>query len=183
MRSWVTRLYRLIRHKRRPANKPKTSATYHEHNFTVDDLNLAAAERQATIGKHYARTSRTEELLVELKQGTITLPPHKPWTGDYTDWTADPFGDLNWRFQFQTLRWINPYLWDALDGNEESKQEWKRIVRSWAEANIPPSRAAEKYAWMDMTDGNRAIQGSLGAPLIDEDEQWYIDFLATHRNW
>jgi len=158
-------------------------ANYHEHNFTVDDLNLAAAERQATIGKHYARTSRTEELLVELKQGTVTLPPHKPWTGDYTDWTADPFGDLNWRFQFQTLRWINPYLWDALDGNEESKQEWKRIVRSWAEANIPPSRAAEKYAWMDMTDGNRAIQGSLGAPLIDEDEQWYIDFLATHRNW
>ena len=36
---------------------------------------------------------------------------------------------------------------------------------------------------MDMTDGNRAIQISLGAPLMESGDQWYIDCLVTHRNW
>jgi len=151
--------------------------------FTVESLDIDAAIRQATLGAGYARDSKTKGRLAELKNGTVVLPPHAPWTGDYTDWVADPFNDLNWRFQFQTLRWINPYLWDALDGSESSKREWKRIVRSWAEHNTPPERAEDKYAWMDMTDGNRAIQTSIGAPLIDSDEQWYVDLLVEHRDW
>src|SRR5699024_1022325 len=88
-----------------------------------------------------------------------------------------------WRFQFQTLRWNNPYLWDALDGNQDSKNEWKRIVQSWSEANTPPNDAPDKYAWMDMTDGNRAIQISIGAPLIETGEQWYVDVLLEPRKW
>lgn len=153
------------------------------HSFTVSSLNIQAAKRQATLGAGYAREPKTKARLADLRQGTVTLPPHAPWNGDYTDWVADPFDDLNWRFQFQTLRWINPYLWDALDGNKESKAEWKRIVRSWAEHNTPPERAEDKYAWMDMTDGNRAIQTSIGAPLIDTTEQWYVDLLVEHRDW
>src|SRR5699024_11869105 len=145
------------------------------HGFTVGSLNIEAARRQAQIGKHYSKGPSTAQQLADLKEGTVTLPPHRSWQGDYTDWQADPFKDLNWRFQFHTLRWINPLLWDATDGDEESKSEWKRIVRSWAEANIPPHRAQDKYAWMDMTDGNRAIQTSLGAPLMDATDQWYVD--------
>lgn len=153
------------------------------NHFTISNLNLAAAKRQASLGKNYTRNSKTKERLKELKNSTVTLPPHRPWTGVYTNWTADPLKDLNWRFQFHTLRWINPYLWDALDGNEESKVEWKRIARSWAEANTPPERAKDKYAWMDMTDGNRAIQLSIGAPLVESHDQWYVELLSEHRNW
>jgi len=151
--------------------------------FTFNNLNVEAARRQATLGRDYAPHSKTQERLEELKKSTVTLPPHRPWTGVYTNWTADPLKDLNWRFQFQTLRWINPYLWDALDGNQESKVEWKRIVRSWADNNTPPERAKDKYAWMDMSDGNRAIQISIGAPLIESHDTWYIDLLVQHRNW
>lgn len=151
--------------------------------FSVDNLNLAAALRQATLGTHYVPDNNIKKKLQELKAGTVKLPPHAAWTGDYTDWVADPFKDLNWRFQFQTLRWINPYLWDAMDGNQDSKNEWKRIVQSWSEANTPPNDAPDKYAWMDMTDGNRAIQISIGAPLIDAGEEWYVDLLVEHRNW
>lgn len=165
------------------ANDESALQPIKRHGFTTESLNLQAAKRQATVGAGYARDSKTNIRLAELKKNTITLPPHASWTGDYTDWTADPFDDLNWRFQFQTLRWINPYLWDALEGNEDSKAEWKRIVRSWTDQNTPPERAQDKYAWMDMTDGNRAIQISIGAPLIDEDEHWYIDLLVQHRNW
>ena len=188
IRSWLKRFRGLLTQRTDPAESESAQESVknyssQEHGFTVSHLNCDAARRQATIGKTYARHSKTEERLAELKQGTITLPPHKPWTGDYTDWTADPFKDLNWRFQYHTLRWINPYLWDAYDGNTESQAEWKRIVRSWGESNIPPERAEDKYAWMDMTDGNRAIQMSLGAPFMEDNDQWYVDFLVTHRNW
>ena len=181
LRGFLTRNSSLHQEDRNPERVD--DAAPEERQFTLADLNLEAARRQAKIGKGYARDKYTKKRLEELQQGTVTLPPHKSWSGDYTDWTADPFQDLNWRFQFHTLRWINPYLWDALDGNQESKVEWKRIVRSWADANLPPEQAADKYAWMDMTDGNRAIQLSLGAPLIDEDDHWYADLLAAHRNW
>src|SRR5690625_4753588 len=188
IRPWLKRLRKFvvdIFQRNRKATKPKQTwdASTRDHGFTISQLNRDAARRQAKIGEGYARHRTTWKRLAELKEGTVTLPPHKPWTGDYTDWSADPFNDLNWRFQFHTLRWINPLLWDALDGNDDSKAEWKRIVRSWAEANIPPERAQDKYAWMDMTDGNRAIQTSLGAPLADENDQWYVDMLVTHRDW
>jgi len=162
-----------------PTHKLASSPQY----FSVNSLNLAAAHRQATLGTHYIPDNNIKKKLQELKAGTVKLPPHAAWTGDYTDWVADPFKDLNWRFQFQTLRWINPYLWDALDGNQDSKNEWKRIVQSWSEANTPPNDAPDKYAWMDMTDGNRAIQISIGAPLIETGEDWYVDLLVEHRNW
>lgn len=183
MRSLVKRFYGFFKEANRTRQRRDSEQIYTEHNFTVSDLNFAAAERQASIGKHYARHAQTEDQLRALKQGTITLPPHGPWTGDYTDWAADPFNDRNWRFQFHTLRWINPFLWAALDGDEESRNEWKRIVYSWADTNIPIHEAKDKYAWMDMTDGNRAIQISLGAPLMESGDQWYIDCLVTHRNW
>ena len=160
----------------------EASRTTHP-NFSFEDLNIDAALRQAKLGKGYARTPSTKERLKELNEGKVTLPPHSPWQGDYTDWVADPFNDRNWRFQFHTLRWINPYLWDALAGSEDSKAEWKRIVRSWAHDNTPHRRARDEYAWMDMTDGNRAIQISIGAPLIDSDDAWYINLLVEHRNW
>lgn len=160
-----------------------TTRSVESHGFTIGNLNLEAARRQATLGAGYSRDSNTTKRLAELKQGKVTLPPHTSWTGDYTNWVADPFEDLNWRFQFHTLRWINPYLWDALDGDENSKMEWKRIVRSWADNNTPPERAQDKYAWMDMTDGNRAIQTSIGAPLIDPEDTWYVDLLVEHRDW
>ena len=183
MRSgWLERLWRFL-------SQPFTSAETARHvtaqglGFTVDGLNVDAARRQAKLGRDYGRTAQTPQRLKKLNQGEITLSPHPSWAGDYTNWVADPFDDRNWRFQFQTLRWINPYLWDALDGNEESEAEWKRIVHSWAAHNTPPHRARDDYAWMDMTDGNRAIQISIGAPLIDVYEHWFVDLLVEHRNW
>lgn len=161
----------------------KTYQSAKSLGFSLTRLNTDAARRQAKLGKNYARSAQTPKLLKELRQGAVTLPPHGSWTGDYTEWDADPFNDRNWRFQFHTLRWINPYLWDALAGNDESRREWKRIVQSWTETNTPHHRAKDEFAWKDMTDGNRAIQLSIGAPLIDSNDGWYLDLLVEHRNW
>lgn len=178
---WLRPLRSLSRRFSRPLVAKPASAK--ELGFSFPSLNIDAARRQAKLGRDYARTAQTATQLEELNQGRVNLPPHPTWQGDYTDWVADPFEDRNWRFQFHTLRWINPYFWDALAGNEESKQEWKRIVRSWAAHNTPPPQAEDDYAWMDMTDGNRAIQISIGAPLMDEDDEWYLDLLVEHRSW
>lgn len=166
-----------------PNVSTRPTETAHSLGASIEGLNIDAAHRQATLGKGYARSLQTPKHLKELQDSTVTLPPHRSWQGDYTNWAADPFKDRNWRFQFHTLRWINPYLWDALDGNAESQSEWKSIVRSWADANTPPHVAPDEYAWKDMTDGNRAIQLSIGASLIDHTDNWYLDLLVEHRNW
>src|SRR5699024_1619808 len=65
----------------------------------------------------------------------------------------------------------------------ESQHEWKRIVPSWAPHNTPPHHALDDYAWMDMTDGKRAIQICIGAPLVESGDDWYLELLVQHRNW
>lgn len=183
MANWLKRLPRFLSRRFTDRTNAYSSPTPQDLGVTYARLNFDAAHRQAKLGRDYARTGRTVGQLKELKKGRVTLPPHSVWDGDYTDWVADPFNDRNWRFQFHTLRWINPYLWDALAGNEESQHEWKRIVHSWAQHNTPPHHALDDYAWMDMTDGNRAIQISIGAPLITNEDDWYIELLVQHRNW
>lgn len=147
------------------------------------DLNLATADRQA-FGKSYARTKNTDELAGAVLSGELHLPPHPVWRGDLLDWAADPFTDRNWQFQHHTLRWLNPLRWKALDGDERARQEWLRVVRSWAVHNAPANRASSKFAWKDMADGNRAIQLSLGSRLVgQEDLPWFLELLAYHRDW
>jgi len=181
--NWLKRLPRFL--SRRVIDRTDTyrSPNPQDLGVTYAGLNFEAARRQAQLGRDYARTGRTVQQLKELKRGRVVLPPHRAWDGNYTDWEADPFNDRNWRFQFHTLRWINPYLWDALAGHDESALEWKRIVHSWAQHNTPPHRAPDNLAWLDMTDGNRAIQISIGAPLVDTEDDWYIELLVQHRNW
>lgn len=155
---------------------PSTGAT------TPGDLDAAVSKRQA-IGSYYQRPKDLDGQLQLLKTGTLTLPPHTDWQGDLTDWTADPFSDRNWQFQFHTLRWMNALRWSAMDGNEESRNEWLRIARSWFDENVPPRQALAPFAWKDMADGNRAIQFSLGVPLISSEDSWFVDLLVAHRDW
>lgn len=147
------------------------------------DLNLATADRQA-FGKSYACPKNTDELAAAVLNGELRLPPHPVWRGNPLDWAADPFTDRNWQFQHHTLRWIAPLRWKALDGDEPARREWLRVVRSWAAHNVPATQSPSKFAWKDMADGNRAIQLSLGARLVgEEDLPWFRELLAYHRDW
>lgn len=146
-------------------------------------LNLDTADRQA-FGPSYDRPS---DLPVPTGEGLPTclvLPPHPVWEGNVLDWTADPFQDRNWQFQHHTLRWINPLRWAALEGDALARKQWLRVARSWFENNVPAARAQNPFAWKDMADGNRAIQLSIGARLVsDNDMWWYVEALEYHRAW
>lgn len=150
--------------------------------ISLEDLDLDVATRQA-FGSPYRRPEKLAELAGLVMRGTLRLPPHPDWTGDVTDWRADPYTDRNWQFQHHTLRWLNPLRWRAADGDEAAATEWRRIARSWAEANLPAKKEPGTFAWKDMADGNRAIQLSLGAPLITSEDDWYIPLLRAHVNW
>lgn len=148
----------------------------------VADLDLGVAERQA-FGGVFGRPRNGESMVARYRTGTLRLPPHKDWKGDFTDWSADPFSDRNWQFQHHTLRWIAPIRWAAHDGDDEAGTEWVRVARSWHEANVPAEAAAGAFAWKDMADGNRAVELSLGAPLVAAEDSWFVDLLNAHREW
>lgn len=149
---------------------------------SVADLDVDAATRQA-LGPSYDRPAALSDDLSSHWAGRLVLPPHPSWEGDRMDWTADPFQDRNWQFQHHTLRWLNPLRWSALDGDARARDEWRAVARSWFHANVPPSSAASAFAWKDMADGNRALQLSLGAALLADDDEWFIDLLKAHREW
>lgn len=149
--------------------------------YSPDALDLGVASRQA-FGA-YAKPAKFRELTASVLEGTLSLPPHPQWTGKVSDWASDPYSDRNWQFQHHTLRWLNPLRWSAFAGDDAAAAEWRRVARSWGQANTPASRAPSVFAWKDMADGNRAIQLSLGAPLITPDDDWYVPLLRYHVDW
>lgn len=151
-------------------------------NLDPSRLDLSAAARQA-VGKAYARPVDLAQRLETHRAGVLRLPPHPDWSGDMLDWAADPFSDRNWQFQHHTLRWLAPVLWAALDGDEQARAEWLATAQSWFEANVPASKAASSFAWKDMADGNRAINLSLGAALVGQEDAWFVELLEAHRDW
>ncbi|MGO1183830.1 MAG: heparinase II/III domain-containing protein [Micrococcaceae bacterium] len=151
----------------------------------VDPLSLdrTVGQRQA-FGKHAERPTHAAQQTQRILGGELALPPHPVWNGDLHDWSADPFGDRNWQFQFHALRWLNPVRWQGLDGDAQAQRFWLDTVRSWARANIPASRAPSSFAWVDMADGLRAVELSLGAVLVpDDQEHWFRTALEYHRDW
>ena len=51
----------------------------------VADLDLGVAERQA-FGGVFGRPRNGESMVARYRTGTLRLPPHKDWKGDFTDW-------------------------------------------------------------------------------------------------
>lgn len=142
-------------------------------------LDLQVAERQA-LG--YAYDPKAVEALLA---GRVTLLPHPEWDlPDQVTWREDPFQDRNWVFQFHMLRWLDPLRRAAsADGHDEAYEMWFRYVRDWTEKN-PPSKPQTWWAWTDMSDGIRALQLCLAAPLVAERSPqelgWLEETIRTH---
>ncbi|MGP9736127.1 heparinase II/III domain-containing protein [Brachybacterium sp. AOP42-C2-15] len=149
---------------------------------TVADLDLGVAERQA-FGGTFGRPKNGESQVARYRAGALRLPPHKDWKGNFTDWAADPYKDRNWQFQHHTLRWVNAIRWAAMDGDDAARSEWVRVAQSWFAANVPAEKAVGAFAWKDMADGNRAVELSLGAPLVPAEASWFVELLGAHRDW
>lgn len=142
-------------------------------------LDLQVAERQA-FGFAY-RPDEVKDLLT----GRVTLAPHPTWTlPERLTWREDPFDDRNWAFQFHMLRWLDPLRRAASkDRDDEAYAMWLRHVSDWVESN-PPLKPRSWWAWTDMSDGIRALQLCLAAPLVavrsPEKMGWLEATVRTH---
>lgn len=149
----------------------------------VEVLDLGVVDRQQ-IGASFTRQRSTARRARDVAAGVLHLSPHEAWRSeDLTDWSADPYGDRNWRFQRNTLRWLVPLSFVAEEGDEDAGAEWLRIVRSWTVTHSA-DLGTDREVWGDMATGLRAIVLSLGAHLVPSDEQaWFRELLELHRAW
>ena len=118
-----------------------------------------------------------------LRRGELILKPHRSVRMDPFDWNRPENGDNNWHFQHHTLRFLNPVRHLAQRGNESARRFWLEGVRTWSEVHGVPEKSPSKWAWVDMTDGLRAIQLSLGASLAGPNDAWFRQLLVVHRDW
>lgn len=141
-------------------------------------LDLQVSKRQ-TI----ATSFRLEEI-AKLLAGKLQIPPHPEWLlPTEATWEEDPFTDKNWCFQFHMLRWLDPLRRAAARGDDAAFEMWFRWVRNWVEKN-PPEAPRSPWAWTDMSDGIRAQQLCLAAPMIahrvPEHQDWLEATIRTH---
>lgn len=132
-------------------------------------LDLRAARRQTlTVG------FRAQDVAL-LKTGRLRMPPHPEWRlpSDPT-WQEDPFSDRNWCFQFHMLRWLEPLRRAAAKGDDDAYALWLRWVQDWATKN-PHDAPASPWAWTDMSEGIRAQQLCLAAPMVAERSPELLD--------
>lgn len=144
-------------------------------------VNLATAERQA-LGAHFTVHRHEARLREELLAGKLTMSPHRAWTlpKDPT-WTEDPFSDNNWQFQYHMLRWLDPLRRAGQSGDTSAAETWEHYARSWIAAN-PPGDSRSRWAWIDMTDGIRALELCHGLCVVGE-QDWLIRSIEQHRDW
>ncbi|MBN2171763.1 MAG: alginate lyase family protein [Candidatus Krumholzibacteriota bacterium] len=131
---------------------------------------LAAAPITAPHQEYGNPTAYADQLL----SGRLSLPPH-PETElpDDPAWNEDPFGDVNWRFQYHTLRWLAP-LWQAFEATGDSTYLTRLLflMEDYAGDNLPGA-APSDMTWYDMAASLRIEhwlyfwKGLLAGGLVD----------------
>lgn len=144
-------------------------------------VNLEAARRQA-LGTHFTEAENESELVARLKNRRLHMAPHKEWSlPEVPTWRENPFDDNNWEFQYHMLRWLDPLRRAGAAGDRDAALLWEKYARSWIEANQPGSDPY-KWAWIDMSDGIRAMELCHGLTVVGE-QPWLINSLRDHVGW
>lgn len=139
--------------------------------------------RQA-IGNNAVATKNYDKDAARLMSGKLRMPPHDAYEFSLPfDWTANPYNDGNWCFQYHGLRWLNPCRHAAFDGDNSARDFWVETVLSWIRAN-PPGEPASKWAWTNMVEAMRALELIYGLPIVPEQQRpEVIGSIFQHGEW
>jgi len=87
----------------------------------------------------------------ELMAGTLTLPTHAPVElAENPTWAEDPLGDVNWRYQYHTLRWTVPLLQAFQEtGDRDYLNRLLFLLRDYMADNLVPDPPSD-MTWYDM---------------------------------
>jgi hypothetical protein len=139
------------------ASKPKTKRPgRYRFQHTVlqrNDFQVVSAERGQPLEAGF--------------QPRADLPPYP--LAYPLDWTIDPHGDRNWRFQLHAWRMLNPVWRRFLDVAPDPAlfDNVLEVLRDWHRAHMVEGIGSE-YAWNDMATGLRAQHLALVKTVVDE---------------
>lgn len=95
-------------------------------------------------------------LVFSAREGAGAWPLELP-----LDWDADPFQNVNWQFQLNAWRMINPLLVSYFKtGNQENLREAFDYVRDWFQYHYEEHKSS-RMEWYDMAAGVRAMKLAL----------------------
>lgn len=91
----------------------------------------------------------------------------KPWLLQLPlDWSSDPFSDLNWRFQLNAWRMIDPLILEFYKtGDESNLLEALAFIEDWHAFHVEPDYE-NRFAWYDMAAGIRALRLAFFLDLV-----------------
>ena len=115
-----------------------------------------------------------------LMRGRLTMPPHPEVSIPVDlDWTEDPLGDENWRFNLHTLRWTDVLRREfERTGAVALRDRQQSLLRDWI-ADNPRQTPPSPYSYSDMAVGVRAIVLACAIATYGP-EGWLLDALRAH---
>lgn len=116
-----------------------------------------------------------------LDNGELELVPHPPVVvPPRPDWSADPFGDTNWRYQLHALRWAQGLKrrYDR-NGDDEALVRWLEVLADWHERNRWSTSASDQ-SWGDHATAIRARVYAACAQALAQVPEWLEVALHEH---
>ncbi len=131
-------------------------------------------------GAHYRAKGDDAGVAAALMAGRLSFPNFPTWSlpQDPT-WRENPYGNTNWVYQFQTLRWADPLRRQGLrTGDPDMLDRYTSLVQDWLRDNPRTGRSAP-YAWYDMAVGVRAV-GLVCASTVSGTQSWVPAAMQDH---
>lgn len=132
----------------------------------------------------YTTESRHEPSAEETARGVLAgrlrLYPHpEVEIPAEPDWSEDPLGDANWRFQLHSLIWLDRLRQAGRElGDQEMLERYVTLLRSWVQHN-PQDDPPSDYSWFDMAVGLRAVVLAFAVDHLGA-EPWLLEAVRAH---
>ena len=116
----------------------------------------------------------------ELMDGTLKLSRHAPTRlRRNPTWSENPYGDVNWQFQYHSLR----FVWDLFEAWRITRTERYRdrglfLVRDWVRDN-PPGGGRSPFSWNDHSTAIRTWVLACAA-VVAPKAAWIREALRVH---
>lgn len=162
---------------------PKTIDQFMDSNIEISqvsrqyDISVLADH---VIGTPFNARSGDKQVADKLVEGLFTLPgrPEYKIDSDF-DWRSDPYQDNNWKFNLNSLRWIDPLRRMFIaTRRQEYIDKYREILYSWYKFHVLRD-IHTPYSWYDMAAGSRVKVIAAAMELMPNDP-WLSHLLYLH---
>ncbi len=133
-------------------------------------------------GARFVPRADDDDVAAALMAGRLKISPYATTTlPSDPRWSENPFGNANWVFQYQTLRWADPLRREGLrTGNQAMIDRYVYLVKDWL-ADNPYGSARSSFSWYDMAVGVRAVTLVCAAEVVLI-QSWLTSAMDAHAN-